>query len=231
MRFSPFVKRVFIYSAILVGLIILAWVFNDPLIKLYAFTTDKELVKQFITTYDRFAAVVFILFQVVQVICAPIPGEATGFIGGYIFGATWGFFYSSIGLFIGSCINFMIGRFLGKAFIRKWIPKKTISFYDRMFKRQGVIALFVLFVFPGFPKDVLSYLAGISTIPLKLFVLAACFGRMPGTLALSLQGQFLFTEQFGLLALIFAPFVVLGFFCILFREKIYAWLERETSSF
>ena len=197
--------------------------------ELYAFATDKEQVKQFVTTYGYFAGAVFIFIQVIQVICAPIPGEATGVIGGYIFGATWGFVYSSIGLFVGSCINFMIGRFLGKAFIRKWIPRKTIALYDRLFKRQGVIALFLLFVFPGFPKDVLSYLAGISTIPLKLFVLAACFGRMPGTLALSLQGQFLFTEQFGLLGLIFVPFVVLAFFCILFREKIYAWLERETS--
>ena len=34
--------------------------------------------------------------QILQVVLAPIPGEATGFIGGYLFGSIKGFIYSSL---------------------------------------------------------------------------------------------------------------------------------------
>jgi len=42
--------------------------------------------------------VFFIALQTLQVILSPIPGEATGFLGGYLFGERLGFVYSTIGL-------------------------------------------------------------------------------------------------------------------------------------
>ena len=65
---------------------------------------------------------VFMGIQILQVIFAPVPGEATGFIGGYLFGVLEGFLYSSLALAIGSWINFSIGRFLGVRYVRKMIP-------------------------------------------------------------------------------------------------------------
>ena len=55
---------------------------------------------------------------------------------------------------------------------------------DRLINRQGIIALFIMFAIPGFPKDYLCLALGLSTLPVKLFALMACVGRMPGTLML-----------------------------------------------
>ena len=60
---------------------------------LYDLLADGERVKSFIRSYGMGAPVVFILLQIFQVIFAPIPGEATGVIGGYLFGAVPGFLY------------------------------------------------------------------------------------------------------------------------------------------
>ena len=57
----------------------------------------------------------FILIQVLQVIFAPIPGEASGLLGGYLFGALPSFIYSSIGLTMGSAAAFGFGRLLRQA--------------------------------------------------------------------------------------------------------------------
>ena len=69
----------------------------------------------------------FIGIQIAQVIAAPVPGEATGFIGGYIFGTLTGFIYSTIGLTIGSLINFGIGRLLGERFVRRLISNERFQ--------------------------------------------------------------------------------------------------------
>ncbi|MEJ2475994.1 MAG: hypothetical protein P8Y40_00535, partial [Desulfobacterales bacterium] len=80
---------------------------------IYRFVTDKERVAGMIRSFGIFAPLAFIAFQFLQVIFAPVPGEATGFIGGYIFGAGKGFLFSTIGLTLGSLANFLIGRYLG----------------------------------------------------------------------------------------------------------------------
>jgi uncharacterized membrane protein YdjX (TVP38/TMEM64 family) len=161
-----------------------------------------------------------------QVIFAPVPGEATGFIGGYLFGVLEGFLYSSTALAAGSWINFSIGRFLGVRFVRKMIPAEKFEKFDSMLKRQGVIVLFLLFVFPGFPKDYLCLFLGLSTLPLKVFLLLAALGRMPGTLLLSLQGAYLFEENYLLLGVTAGACAILVFIIYWNRERIYQWVEK-----
>jgi uncharacterized membrane protein YdjX (TVP38/TMEM64 family) len=164
--------------------------------------------------------------QILQVIFAPVPGEATGFIGGYLFGVLKGFLYSSVALAIGSWINFSIGRFLGERFVRKMIPADKFEKFDSLLKRQGIIVLFLLFIFPGFPKDYLCLFLGISTLPLKVFILLASVGRMPGTFLLSLQGTYLFEENYVVLGIVAVLCAVLFFIIFRYRENIYLWIEK-----
>jgi uncharacterized membrane protein YdjX (TVP38/TMEM64 family) len=166
------------------------------------------------------------LFQILQVLLAPVPGEATGFIGGYLFGTLPGFIYSSIGLTVGSWVNFMIGRFLGERYVRKLIPAHRFQKIDGMIKRQGVIVLFIVFLFPGFPKDYLCLALGLSTLPIKLFIILAGLGRMPGTFALSLQGAFLYDQNYILLGIMAIVCLILALLGYIYRERIYLWIEK-----
>ena len=192
----------------------------------YRWIADREQVEQFVAAFGRGAPIVFMVLQILQVILAPVPGEATGFIGGYLFGSLKGFVYSSLALAIGSWVNFSIGRFLGKRWVRRWIPDKTLGRFDHLVQRQGVIVLFLLFVFPGFPKDYLCLFLGITTIPLKIFLVIASIGRMPGTLMLSLQGEFLFDKNYVVFVVVFTVTALLAFVTIRYRETIYRWIEK-----
>ncbi len=212
------------------GFFFLGYLYRVPLlekiISLYDLFTDRDQIKSFVTSFGAGAPVVFIIIQILQVLLAPFPGEATGFIGGFLFGTAKGFFYSSIGLTVGSLINFTIGRFLGKRYVRKLIPPAQLERIDNVVKRQGVIVLFILFVFPGFPKDYLCLLLGLSAIPLKIFIILVAIGRMPGTLMLSLQGSYLFEQRYGWFAVIIGLCLVLIFFAYRYREDLYQWLEK-----
>lgn len=214
-------------------LVLLGFIFRvqlwEILARYYHLFASREQIKSFISSYGLGAPIVFIVLQVLQVIFAPIPGEATGFIGGYLFGAAWGFLYSSIGLTAGSWINFSIGRFFGSRYVRRWIPDKQFNKFDTIIRRQGVIVLFILFVFPGFPKDILCLLLGLSTLPLKVFILLSAIGRMPGTLMLSMQGALLYERMYGWFALILSLCMAAAFFGYRYREDIYSWIERVNS--
>jgi uncharacterized membrane protein YdjX (TVP38/TMEM64 family) len=165
--------------------------------------------------------------QVLQVILAPIPGEATGLIGGYLFGTLQGFIYSSIALTAGSWINFAIGRLLGRRYVRKMIPGASLDRMDFLLRHQGILVVFILFVLPGFPKDYLCLFLGLSTLPLRAFMLITALGRMPGTLLLSLQGASLFEGNYALLAALFGACLLIVYLAYRYRGSLYLWIERQ----
>ncbi|WP_319408266.1 VTT domain-containing protein [uncultured Desulfosarcina sp.] len=192
----------------------------------YRWISDRDQVEQFVAAFGRGAPLAFITLQVLQVVLAPVPGEATGFIGGYIFGTARGFIYSSLALAAGSWINFAIGRFVGRRYVRQWIPTEKMARFDHLLKRQGIIVLLILFIFPGFPKDYLCLFLGITAIPLKAFLLIASIGRMPGTFMLSLQGEYLFQKNYAVFAVVFGVTLLVAFLSIRYRETIYRWMEK-----
>jgi uncharacterized membrane protein YdjX (TVP38/TMEM64 family) len=229
-------KYIILFLAAVCVFALAGYIYSESLLKYitqyYYLLTDKEKIEGFITSYgDGIGApAIFIIVQVLQVLFAPVPGEASGFIGGYLFGTTKGFIYSSIGLTIGSWINFLIGRFLGEHYVRKFIPARQLNRFDTIIKHQGVIAVFILFVFPGFPKDSLCFFLGFSAIPIKLFMIFSSIGRMPGTFMLSLQGALLLEQSYEMFALILVICVVLIFIAFRYKENLYKWIEKINGS-
>jgi uncharacterized membrane protein YdjX (TVP38/TMEM64 family) len=196
----------------------------------YNLLSDRDRIQAFIAAFGIGAPFIFILIQVFQVLLAPIPGEASGFIGGYLFGVIQGFIYSSIGLTVGSWLNFFIGRFLGKRYLKKIVPLDKLKRFDNALRHRGILVVFILFVIPGFPKDYLCLFLGFgSTLPIRVFVVLSAIGRIPGTLMLSMQGASLFNRSYGLLALLTGISLSIVFLVYRFRNPIYQWIERLNS--
>ena len=232
-RRGPFYIKLFIFFLILGGIAGLLYNYCDEIScsfdRLQSLIADRERITTYINSYGAAAPLVFIGFQILQVIFAPIPGEATGFIGGYIFGLLPGFLYSTIGLTIGSWANLLIGRLLGKRVVRKVISRRRMEKFDRILKRQGVIVFLILFIIPGFPKDYLCLFLGLSNVSLKVLILIASLGRIPGTLLLSIQGAYLFEKNYLLFAITLILCVVIGWVSYRYKDRIYRWVESVNS--
>jgi len=213
-------------AAFILGLILFTPSIWAEMRRWLALITDREWIRATVESYGWAAPLVFIGVQVAQVVAAPIPGEATGFIGGYVFGTLRGFLYSSVSLGIGSLINFGIGRFFGERWVRRLIPEEKFKRIDRLVNRQGVIAVFLMFIIPGFPKDYLSLALGLTTLPIKVFAVMAFIGRMPGTLVLSLQGASLYDQNYFLVAVVAAACLLLVLLAYRWREPLYRWIEK-----
>ena len=85
------------------------------------------------------APVVFIAIQSLQVMIAPIPGEVTGLLGGFVFGQWLGFVYSTVGLTIGSLGAFWVGRRLGAAFVQGLVAPQVWERMGFLVEPKGAI--------------------------------------------------------------------------------------------
>ena len=149
---------------------------------------DKHFLKQTLREWGLLAPVIFIVLQALQVIIAPIPGEVTGILGGFLFGEWVGLLYSTIGLTLGSVAAFGVGRWLGAHYVRTLVSQETWDKMGFIVEAEGAILCFIIYLIPGLPKDMVCYLFGISPMPLWVFALVSTLGRIPGTWVLSAQG-------------------------------------------
>jgi uncharacterized membrane protein YdjX (TVP38/TMEM64 family) len=209
--------------AFFVALCVLLWVYWDAICRLtdcaWQLLQNKEAFRRRIQAYGPWAPVVFLIFQIFQVLVSPIPGELVGAAGGYVFGWLPSLIYSTIGLSIGSWINFFLARVLGKGFVERLIPPQYLAKIAFLMERQGVIASFIFFVIPGFPKDYLCYALGLSPMSWRIFMVVSSVGRIPGTLLLSLQGTMVYREDYW-------SFFWLGLLSLVFIVPVYLWRER-----
>jgi len=193
---------------------------------LYTFFADKNKIITFIHSYpyDEF---VFIALQILQVVAAPIPGEVTGLIGGYIYGPVLGTIYSTIGLTVGSWLAFVLARFFGLPLVEKAVKPEIIQKYDYFLEHRGLFVSFLLFLIPGFPKDYLCFIMGLSHMITWHFLVISTVGRILGTILLSVSGSCARNDQYTallIIAVISCIFLVIAY---LYRDKLLETLKKR----
>ncbi|MBQ9390192.1 MAG: TVP38/TMEM64 family protein [Synergistaceae bacterium] len=102
----------------------------------------------------------FVAVQVLQVVIAPIPGQAAAFAGGFIFGFWKGWGLTTLGLVIGSLIAMVLARLLGISLVRKIVPESIIQRFDKVISDGGYMTFFMIFLLPALPDDAVCFLAG-----------------------------------------------------------------------
>jgi uncharacterized membrane protein YdjX (TVP38/TMEM64 family) len=198
----------------------------DKFLAYYDRMSDREWMRETVKSAGWAAALVLVGLQIGQILFAPIPGELTGFLGGYMFGALNGFLLSTVGLTIGSMINFGIGHFLGERVVRRLVRCETYDKYNEMVQYKGILYIFIFFLVPGFPKDYLCMFLGLTTLPARVFFVVSTVGRLPGTLALSLQGASIFDKNYVFFIIVTALCLIFALAAYLVREPLYRWMFR-----
>jgi uncharacterized membrane protein YdjX (TVP38/TMEM64 family) len=211
-----------VFLLLLTGLSIYLLIHFD----IYLLFEDRNKLVNFITSYP-YDELIFILLQIIQVVAAPIPGELTGLIGGYLYGPFWGTVYSTIGLTIGSWLAFLLARFFGMPLIEKVVKRETIEKFDHFMEHQGILVSFLLFLIPGFPKDYLCYIMGVSSIPTWTFIIVVTAGRLFGTIMLSITGNVARNEQYVLLAVIVGVGIAIFIAAYYYHDKMLEMLKRK----
>lgn len=198
----------------------------NQLVKLYDLLHDRQQLKGFIRSFGAYSPLAYILLQIIQVVVAPIPGGAIEFLGGYLFGVKVGFIYSMVGLTLGSLVAFSLARIFEKIAVEKFVSKETRNKFDYLVEHQGAILSFILFLIPGFPKDALCYILGLTPMHLGIFLIISTIGRIPGTLMACLQGGKAFEHHYYTFGILLGGSALVILIFYIYHEEIHHLVKR-----
>jgi uncharacterized membrane protein YdjX (TVP38/TMEM64 family) len=184
------------------------------------FFMNKERLLHFLDSLGPLAFIGFILLQVAQVVAAPIPGEVTGLLGGFLYGPFLGILLSTVGLTIGSYINFKLARVFGGPFVEKVVDKSTMARFDYLLHHKGAFLVFLLFLIPGLPKDYLCYILGLGHLSTKEFLIIGGTGRLFGTILLTLGGDYIRHNQYGRFFILLAVALIVVLLAMAYKDKL-----------
>jgi uncharacterized membrane protein YdjX (TVP38/TMEM64 family) len=197
---------------------------------LISFFLNKEKMMNFLNSLGPLSFVGFMLLQASQVIISPIPGEVTGLIGGFLYGKFLGIILSTIGLTAGSLIAFSLSRWLGRPFVEKFVKKSTLDRYDYLLHHKGAFLVFLLFLVPGFPKDLLCYILGLGHLNTKEFLVISTIGRFMGTVLLTLGGDYIRHHQYYRFFILTGFAIVCIMLSMVYRDKIEKLFKKMHST-
>jgi uncharacterized membrane protein YdjX (TVP38/TMEM64 family) len=200
----------------------------EELEDLQAAQAHKERITTFLASFGPYSSAVFVLLQALQVVVSPIPGELTGVVGGFVYGETYGFILSTIGLTLGSWVAFELSNILGRPFVERLFRKDIVQRFDFLITTNaGATIAFLLFLIPGFPKDVLCYILGLSRMRLSTFLIVSVIGRMPGTYLLTIQGASVRKQDYSATVIFAVISAALLFAAYLYRARLFHWIKSK----
>ena len=193
--------------AVFILLLVLLTIFvGGPIIRTLG---DPASFRDWVDARGTWGRVLFVGIMVLQVIIAFIPAEPLELAAGYAFGALWGSVLVWIGLVLGTTIVFLFVRKIGIKAVEVFFPREKIDSMKYLKNEKALnAAAFMLFLIPGTPKDLLTYVAGLTKIRLMPWVLLTSIARIPSILTSTISGNAFGLERYGLAIIVFAATAV-----------------------
>lgn len=151
---------------------------------------NLDRLQAFVAEHWIAGSLIFLAVCVVQVVVALIPGEAVEIAAGVIFGAWGGTLLCLVGITLGSVVVIVLVRKFGRGFVESLYPREKIDalpILNQPKKRNALIAL--LFFIPGTPKDLLTYVIGLTDVSIPSYLLLTTLARLPSILTSTLGGN------------------------------------------
>lgn len=203
-----------------VGLVTII-VFIRYLPQLLHVTMSLDGFRDYILSTGKLGPVMLVLFQILQTVIAPIPGEVVQIAGGYIYGTALGAVFVTGGMLLGALIAFYFTRFLGGSFIDSLLQRDKFKWMRGMMDNNKFsVFLFIIFIIPGLPKDMFIYAAGLTTIkPLRFFTILL-IARLPWLLASVSIGANIYHKNYGPTIIISAISVLAFILGLIYKDKL-----------
>ena len=222
-----------VFSLLIALILLLSWYGPRPFSvlgpsgeDLGKFYSRRRRLTRFLSSLGPYSAAVFILLQALQVVISPIPGELTGVVGGYVYGVNFGFLFSTLGLTLGSWVAFELATIFGRPLVERFVAKNVLEKFHFLTTNAGAVISCLLFIIPGFPKDYLCYILGLTGMNLVTFLIVSTIGRMPGTYLLTIQGASIGSGHYVTAIVIAAISGLVVLLAYIYRSELHHWIRN-----
>lgn len=159
--------------------------------EVFAFFADGARLQAWIDAQGPFAPLAMTALIVVQIVVAVLPGEPLELGAGYAFGFWEGTALCMTAGLIGTFIVVGLVRTLGMKIVELFFSRERIdSLKWLQDSARFELLMFACFLIPGTPKDVMTYIAGLTRCPVWRIALITTVGRIPSIVSSTMAAGF-----------------------------------------
>ncbi len=169
--------------------------------------------QQYLRSLGGWAPVASIGLMIVEALAVPLPATIIIVANGLAFGVWRGALVSAAGGMAGGLMAYAIGRLLGRTLLERIVPASNVRWADQFMTKYGKWAIVLERWIPGVPGDPVSYVAGITRVPMPTFLALTMLGLVPANLAAAYLGAQLAGDvpmRYWVSGLLFAVAVYVG---------------------
>lgn len=192
--------------------------------------TSVDLLREYIASSGSMASIIYIIFCFLQVVLLPVPGSIAVAVGVAMFGPLKCAIYAFIGIILGSFAAFIIGRLVGYKAVCWMVGKDTLDKWLEKIKGKDYLILSLMFLLPAFPDDVLCFVAGLSSMTTKYFIIMIIVTRLISVASTSFSFELIpFNTWWGLMIWgIILTSIILSFYLVLkHSDKIDGYIKSK----
>lgn len=209
---------------ILIGIPLYIYFFQHDIIEQFSSLDD---VNAFFEEYRTQSIFIYIAVQILQIVICIIPGQWLQFAAGYMYGFWLGYLWSLVGALIGTVITYYLAKILGHDIMHLIFSEEKIrNMLKTLNSKKAVILVFLIYLIPGVPKDLCSYVAGLSEMKLKPFLVISLIGRSPGMMGSLLIGRQVEVGGYTSAIIIAVIALILCLLGVLFRKQITSVMDK-----
>jgi len=178
-----------------------AWFYGKPLLE---FVLDTGRFRAWMNEHGALGPLAFVAIRTVQTVVKIIPAEPLEIGAGYAFGSWWGMALCMLGTAIGSLIIIGLTKLFGMRMVEVFVPREKLqSFRFLQNTKKLNLLLFIIFLIPGTPKDLITYFVGVTPVNPFAFLLLTGIARIPSILSSTLCGNALGERNFWFAAIVY----------------------------
>ena len=167
---------------------------------------------------------VFLGLQILQILVAVIPGEPIEIMAGVLYGTLGGTIICLFGALLGSVLIYYFVKGIGNNPLKNEKHHKYRVLTDL---QKAEVLLFLLFLLPGTPKDILLYFAPFLPVRPKNFFVLSTLARIPSVASSTFAGANLAQGDLGVTLAVFLVTGAAGLLGILYHQKLLDALGRH----
>jgi uncharacterized membrane protein YdjX (TVP38/TMEM64 family) len=209
-----------IFSFTIIGFILISIIWGETMID---FFTDSMKVRAMVARNPVASRLIFFFANFFQVVVAIIPGEPFELAAGYAFGAIEGALICMAAIYAASILIFLIVKRFGRPVIELFFEPERID-EVKLFRKPGKLnaLMFILMFIPGTPKDILTYLAGLTPMKLSIWLIVVS-ARLPSVVTSTVSGGLVGSGDYLFALTVFGVTAVVALLGVL----LYRWLNRR----
>lgn len=204
---------IFIFLTVVIAVFV-----GRPLVK---FASKPELFREWVDSNGIFSRLAFLGMNMLQVVIAIIPGEPFELAAGYAFGKVEGTLLCVLGATLGGVPIFWLVRKLGVKAVEIFFSKEKIEslkFLKSSPKRD--ILVFIFYLIPGTPKDLLNYFVGLTDMKFWKWLIISLVARFPSIITSTVGGDAVGLKNYTFAIVVFAITLVISGIGIFIYRRI-----------